>query len=87
MECRGVLQTAQFDYWKGLGNRDAFLCVAHTLESALDSEREARIIIYCSDQLQIKLFRLTCSTIRDPLPALLFGSWRFCVVCPETVSL
>ena len=44
MECSGVLPTTQFDYWKGLGTCDALLCVSHTLQSALASGYEARIV-------------------------------------------
>ena len=44
MECRGVLPTTQFAYRKGLGTCDAILCVAHTLQSALEMGQEARIV-------------------------------------------
>ena len=44
MEGRGVLPTTQFAYRKGLGTCDAFLCVAHTLQNALEMGHEARII-------------------------------------------
>ena len=44
MERSGVLPTTQFAYRKGLGTCDAFLCVSHTLQSALESEQEARIL-------------------------------------------
>ena len=44
MECSGVLQTTQFTYRKGLGTCDALLCVPHTLQSALESWQEARIV-------------------------------------------
>ena len=45
----GVLPTIQFVYRKGLGTCDAFLCVSHTLHSALESGQEARIVqIYFS---------------------------------------
>ena len=43
MECRGVIPTTQFAYRKGLGTCDAILCVAHTLQSALERRQEARI--------------------------------------------
>ena len=36
MEGRGVLQTTLFAYRKGLGTYDALLCVAHTLQGALE---------------------------------------------------
>ena len=44
MECSGVLPATQFAYWKGLGTCDALLCVSHTLQSALESVQEARIV-------------------------------------------
>ena len=44
MECSGVLPTTQFAYWKGLGTCDTFPCVSHTLQSALESGQEARIV-------------------------------------------
>ena len=44
MEHCGVLPTAQFAYRKGLGTCDALLCMSHTLQSALESGQEARIV-------------------------------------------
>ena len=44
MECSGVLPTTKFAYQKGLGTCDALLCLSHTLQSALESGQEARII-------------------------------------------
>ena len=44
MERSGVLLTTQFAYWKGLGTCDALLCVSHTLQSALESGQEARVV-------------------------------------------
>ena len=44
MERSGVLPTTQFAYRKGPGTSDALLCVSHTLQSALDSGQEARIV-------------------------------------------
>ena len=44
VERSGVLPTTQFAYWKGLGTCDALLCVSHSLQSALESGQEARII-------------------------------------------
>ena len=44
MERSDVLPTTQFAYRKGLGTCDAFLCVSHTLQSALKSGQEARIM-------------------------------------------
>ena len=42
-ERSGVLQTTQFAH-QGLGTSDAFLCVSHTLQSALESGQEAKIV-------------------------------------------
>ena len=36
--------TTQFAYRKGLGTRDALLCVSHTRQSALESGQDARIV-------------------------------------------
>ena len=44
MERSGVLPTTQFAYRKGLGICDALLFVFHTLQSALESGQEARIV-------------------------------------------
>ena len=44
MELSGVLPTTQFAYRKGLGTYDALFCVSHTLQSALESGQEARIV-------------------------------------------
>ena len=44
MEHCGVLPTTQFAYQKGLGTCDVLLCVSHTLQSALASGQEARIV-------------------------------------------
>ena len=44
MECSGVLPTTQFAYRKGLRTCDTLLCVSHTLQSALVSGQEARIV-------------------------------------------
>ena len=44
MERSGVLPTTQFAYRKGLGTCDALLSVSHTLQSALGSGQEARIV-------------------------------------------
>ena len=40
----GVLPTTQFAYRKGLFTCDALLCVSHTLQGALESGQEARIV-------------------------------------------
>ena len=39
-----MLPTTQFAYRKGLCACDALLCVSHTLQSALESGQEARIV-------------------------------------------
>ena len=45
MERSGVLPTTQFVYRKGLGTcLCTLLCVSHTLQSALESGLEARIV-------------------------------------------
>ena len=44
MERSGALPTTQFAYRRGLGTCDALLCVLHTLQSALESLQEARIV-------------------------------------------
>ena len=44
IERSGVLPTTQFAYRNGIGTCDALLCVSHTLQSALDSGKEARIV-------------------------------------------
>ena len=44
MEHCGVLPTTQFAYRKGLGACETLLCVSHTLQSALESGQEARIV-------------------------------------------
>ena len=44
MELVGVLSITKFAYRKGLGICDAFSCLSHTLQSALESGQEARIV-------------------------------------------
>ena len=44
MECNGVLPTTKFAYRKRLSTCDALLCVSSTLQSALESGQEARIV-------------------------------------------
>ena len=39
-----MLPTTLFAYREGLGSCDALLCVSHTLQSALESGQEARIV-------------------------------------------
>ena len=44
MERSGVLPTIQFAYRKGLDTSDPLVCMSHTLQSALESGQEARIV-------------------------------------------
>ena len=44
LERSGVVPTTQFAYRKGLGTCDALLCVSHTLQNALESGYEARMV-------------------------------------------
>ena len=44
MERSGVLPTTQFAYREGLGTCDVLLCLSYTLQSALESGQEARIV-------------------------------------------
>ena len=44
MERSGVLSTTQIAYRKVLGTCDALLCLSHTLQSALESVQEARLV-------------------------------------------
>ena len=44
MEHCVMLPTTQFAYRKGLGTCDVILCVPHSLQSALESGQEARIV-------------------------------------------
>ena len=39
-----MIPTTQFAYWKDLGTCDTLLCMSHTLQSALESGQEARIV-------------------------------------------
>ena len=45
MERNGVVSKTQFAHWKGLDTCDELLCVSHTLQSALESGQEARIVL------------------------------------------
>ena len=58
MECRSVFPTTLFTYRKSFGTCDALLCVAHTLQSALEMGKEAIIV-----QIDFSA-ALTGSTIR-----------------------
>ena len=44
MERSDLLPKTQFAHWKGLGTCDALLCVSPTLQRALESGQEARIV-------------------------------------------
>ena len=44
IERSGVLPTNQLAYLKGMGTCDALLCLSHTLQSALESGQEVRIV-------------------------------------------
>ena len=44
VECSGALSTTQFAYRKWLGTCDALLYMSHTLQSALESGKEAGIV-------------------------------------------
>ena len=44
MDRSGVLPITQFAYRKGLGKCDALFCVSYTLQGALESGQEARIV-------------------------------------------
>ena len=81
MECSGVLPTTQFAYWKGLGTCDSLFCISHTLQSALESGQEARIV-------QID-FNATLDRVNHQgiLEVLFGGYWRFRVVDIDTVSI
>ena len=39
-----MLPTTQFAYRKGLGTCDALICVAHSLQSALEMGQDARLV-------------------------------------------
>ena len=80
MEHSGVLPTTQFAYRKGLGTCHALLCMSHTLQSALESGQEARIV------------QIDFSAAFDRVNHLgilykLCGYWRFCPVYIDTVPI
>ena len=82
MECSGVLPTTQFAHWKGLGTCDALLCVSHTLQSALESGQEARII---QIDFSAAFDRVDHQGILYKLCSVGIGG--FCVVYIDTVSI
>ena len=82
MKGTGVLPTTQFAYRKGLATCDVLLCVAHTLQNALELGQEARIV-----QIDFSAVFDRVNHRGDSVQALLCGSLRFSAVCSETVSL
>ena len=44
MQSSGVIPTTQFAYRKGLGTCDTLMCVSHTVQSALESGQDSRIL-------------------------------------------
>ena len=73
MECSGALPTTQFAYQKSLGIYDALFCMSHTLESALESGQDVRIV-------QID-FSAASDRVNHPgIIYKLCEYWRFCVV-------
>ena len=73
MECNGVFPTTQFAYRNGLGICDALLCVSHTLQHALESGQEARIvqIDFCAAFGRGILYRLCSVGIRSSVLSIL----------------
>ena len=77
MERDGVLPTSKFAYQKGLGTCDALLCVSHSLQSALESGQEARIVqidfsaSFDRVNLQGILYRLCSEGIGGPVLSIL----------------
>ena len=81
MERNGVLPTTKFAYRKGLGTCDALLCVSHTLQSALESGQEARIV---QIDFSAAFHRVNHQGILHRLCSVGIGG--FCVVYTDTVS-
>ena len=82
MECSGVLPTTQFAYRKVLGTCDAHLSMSHTLQRALESGQEARIVqIDFSEAFDFNHLGILYQL------ALFCRNWRFCVVYVDTVSV
>ena len=77
MERSGVLPTTQFAYQRGLGTCDAILCLSHTLQRALESGQEARIVQIdfsaALDRLNHQgiLYKLCSVGIGGPVPFIL----------------
>ena len=81
MEHCGVLPITQFTYRKCLGTCDALLCVSHTLQSALKTGQEARMVqIYFSAAFD----RVSHQGILYKLSSVCTGG---CVVCTDAVLI
>ena len=70
MECSSVLLTTQFAFRKALGTCDSLLCVSHTLQSALESWQEARIVqidfsalMLTFDRVSIRAFSISSALL------------------------
>ena len=66
MERSDVLPTSQFAYRKGMGTCDALLCISRTLQSALESGQEARIVyiyIYINRPIRTDVRRTNKTTL------------------------
>ena len=81
MERSGVLPTFQFAYRKSLGTCDELLCVSNTLQSALESEQEARIV---QIDFSVAFDRVNHLGILYKLCSVGIGG---CLVCTDTVSI
>ena len=81
MERSGGLSTTQYAYRKVPGTCDALLCMSHTLQSALESGHEARIV---QIDFSAAFDRVNYQGILNKLS---FWYWRFCVVYIYTVSI
>ena len=85
MERSGVLPTIYFAYRKGLGTCDVLLCVSHTLQSALESGQEDRIVqIYFSAAFD----RATIGALEEK-SSISSSLWALevCGICSDTVSV
>ena len=77
-----MLPTSPFAYRKGLGTCDALLCVSHSLQSALESGQEARIV---QIDFSAAFDRVNHQGILYKLCSVCIGG--FCVVYIDTVSI
>ena len=82
MERSDVLPTTQFAYRKGLSICDALLCVSHTLQSALESGQESRIV---QIDFSAAFDRVNHQGILYTLCSGWY--WRCCVVYIDVVSI